>query len=439
MSVSRDSVARSFARVRAYVASLESLATTKGDSDFEDRRTAALNGEVAKEVRRLLPLNIQRKFGAFFTGADLSSRLVSQSEHDEEAVYYDPACGMGDLLLAVARTLPLGRGIRETIRRWGSQLAGTDLHVEFIEGAKTRLFLLAMARHELQPAASLTLRSTDFPLIRVGDALKEKGLYSRATCVVMNPPYGKRALRTSCEWGSGKVTSAATFVAHAVESCRPGTQVLAILPEVLRSGTFSSAWRAFVSDRTAIEWIEPWELFDETADVHVFGVKLRLLGESEERCTWPIPRATSGPRLGDHFSVSVGPVVPHRHAKVGPSHPYIHPRCVPAWSTVKEFPESRRFEGRLFTPPFVVVRRTSRPDHSFRAVASVISGPAWVAIENHLLVCVPKDGTLKTCHALLSSLKSTDINDQLNARIRCRHLTVSALKDLQLPSSWRSP
>jgi hypothetical protein len=75
-----------------------------------------------------------------------------------------------------------------------------------------------------------------------------------------------------------------------------------------------------------------------------------------------------------------------------------------------------------------------------RAVATLVRGEGTVAIENHLIVLLPKDGRLKTCAKLLDSLKHENTTKWLNERIRCRHLTVSALSQLPLfASSFSAP
>ena len=94
---------------------------------------------------------------------------------------------------------------------------------------------------------------------------------------------------------------------------------------------------------------------------------------------------------------------------------------------MRHFPESRRHEGLVYEPPFVVIRRTSRPGHPYRATATVIAGKRPIAVENHLIVCEPKDGKLGTCRKLMKQLKTPAVNEFLNARIRCRHLTVGSV------------
>ena len=99
-----------------------------------------------------------------------------------------------------------------------------------------------------------------------------------------------------------------------------------------------------------------------------------------------------------------------------------------------EFNQSRRHEGKVYKPPFVVIRRTSRPGHPYRAAATVIAGKEAVAVENHLIVCEPKAKTLKMCKKLMTQLKTQTINKFLDERIRCRHLTVGAVAAIPFES-----
>jgi hypothetical protein len=131
--------------------------------------------------------------------------------------------------------------------------------------------------------------------------------------------------------------------------------------------------------------------------------------------------------IADFFDVHVGRVVPHRDKETGPCHPYIHARCVPTWTVMRNFSETRSHEGRVYEPPFVIIRRTSRPGHPYRAAATVIAGDRQVAVENHLIVCEPRDRKLSTCKELMRQLKTQRVNDFLDSRIRCRHLTVGAV------------
>jgi hypothetical protein len=94
---------------------------------------------------------------------------------------------------------------------------------------------------------------------------------------------------------------------------------------------------------------------------------------------------------------------------------------------MREFEQSRRHEGKVYKPPFVVIRRTSRPGHPYRAAATVIAGKKSVAVENHLIVCEPKAKTLRMCKKLMVQLQTQAVNTFLDARIRCRHLTVGSV------------
>jgi hypothetical protein len=335
---------------------------------------------------------------------------------------------MGDLLLAAAKHLPIADSLSATIRLWGTRLGGTDLHPEFVQGTKLRLILLA--RQQLKAIHPLTERIQDtFPHIRVGDGLRERLLFRRANTLLMNTPFGRVVGDKGCTWSAGRVSAAATFTVTALERVRPGTEVLAILPEVLRSGSFSERWRERVAELADIHLVEPYGVFDDSADVDVFLLRLvrREPGRSKAANKWPAWRQHGGSTIGDYFDVHVGRVVPHRDRKIGTEYSYIHPRCVPTWSVMREFSEKRKHRGPAYQPPFVVLRRTSRPGDAYRATASVVVGKDLVAVENHLIVCEPKDKTVKVCRALMRHLKSKMVNAFLDQRIRCRHLTVGAV------------
>lgn len=431
-----------FSDYSAYVSQLKRLAVESHRSvDWNTRVEAALNGQASVELRRVAPLETRRKFGAFFTGTDLGSQLIGRSTgFGAKSVFYDPTCGMGDLLIAAARELPLCKTLPDTLRQWGQQLTGTDLHREFIEGAKTRLVLLARQRHKTAEAS----QSPDagfFPNIRVADGLKQEALFDRATHLLLNPPFGQVPAPTDCKWAGGRITEAATFVVAALERAKPGTEMLAILPEVLRSGSFSEQWRKRVGQLAEVQLVQPYGIFDDSADVDVFLLHLvRRIGNQHpaphEWTTTTAPRTTT---IADFFEVHVGRVVPHRDEESGPLRRYIHPRNIAVWVEVTRISEKRRHEGLTYQPPFVVLRRTSRPGDKFRAAATVILGTKPVAVENHLIVCQPRDKTSDRCRALMAQLHTQRVNEFLDHRIRCRHLTVGAVREIPLPNSFANP
>lgn len=419
-----------FSDYSAYVSTLKRLAVESYRvGDWNTRVDAALNGQASVELRRVAPVETRRKFGAFFTGTDLGSQLIDcGTGFGTTSIFYDPTCGMGDLLIAAARKLPLCKTLTATLRQWGRQLTGTDLHREFIEGTRTRLVLLARQRHKTDEV----LRSANaefFPNIRVADGRKQEALFTHATHLLLNPPFGQVASPAGCKWAGGRITEAAAFVITALERARPGTQMLAILPEVLRSGSFSEHWRKRVSQLAGVQLVQPYGIFDDSADVDVFLLRLARSAETQD----PAPHAwttVASPRtatVADFFDVHVGRVVPHRDEESGPLRRYIHPRNIPVWKEVTRIPEKRRHEGLAYQPPFVVIRRTSRPGHPYRAAATVILGTKPVAVENHLIVCEPHDKSADTCRTLMDQLHTQRVNEFLDQRIRCRHLTVGAV------------
>jgi hypothetical protein len=163
-------------------------------------------------------------------------------------------------------------------------------------------------------------------------------------------------------------------------------------------------------------------------DVFILRVMRRAKNSAAKSVQWTSVPIQMGTTIGDYFDVHVGRVVPHRDPETGKRHPYIHARCVPMWKIMRKFKQFRRHEGLVYHPPFVVIRRTSRPGHPYRAAATVIAGGKSVAVENHLIVCEPKDKTQAMCKKLMRQLKTKMVNEYLDARIRCRHLTVGSVE-----------
>ena len=397
--------------------------------NWDERATAALNGQASFELRQVIPLKKRRRFGAFFTGSELAARLISRCTNlDGNSIAHDPSVGMGDLLLATAKELPLGRTLNETLKRWGRQLTGTDIHPEFIEGAKARLVILAQQCHG-QKSLGVTSLAGLFPGIRVADGLAQHKLFKQATHLTLNPPFVLSDAPKACKWAGGRITAAAMFVVTALERVQPGAELVAILPDVLRSGSFTEHWRKRVEALATVELVEPYGIFDESADVDVFilRVKRRAKNSAAQSVPWTSAPVQTGTTIADHFEVHVGRVVPHRDPEKGKWHPYIHARSVPTWEIMRDFKQSRRHKGKVYKPPFVAIRRTSRPGHPYRAAATVIAGKKSVAVENHLIVCEPKAKTLKMCKTLMVHLQTQAVNKFLDDRIRCRHLTVGAV------------
>lgn len=419
-----------------YLGILETLVnqTVKSTGgELLDEVSAALDGQPSNELRKLVPLVDIRESGAFFTGSELSKMALDPLKDtlDADSVILDPACGAGDLLIACARQLGAGKGNSCTLDKWGAQLIGRDLHPQFIRATKLRLALTAVsvgAESIDQDVSDIYAR---FPEIERRSGLEDYEAIERATHIVVNPPFTKVDAPEQCEWASGKVNAAALFVEACVAYARPGTRIVAILPDVLRSGSRYRKWRQAITERSLISRLELYGQFDKWADVDVFIVELEVADSNGYSTScWGQPVSINVDRLKDYCDVGVGPVVNYRDPHRGPWRPFVQSRDLPAWESLEQISTKRRYEGRVLKPPFVVVRRTSRVGDRHRAVGTIIDGDKPVAVENHLLALVPKSGTMKACRQILEVLKTPKTTHWLDQRIRCRHLTVSSVEEL---------
>lgn len=401
-------------------------------ADWLSKTTLALDGEPGRHLARLVSLEARRDSGAFFTGSVLAEKAVAGSvARNQSATFFDPTCGAGDLLLAAANKLPVQPSLSATLDAWSTRLAGCESHIEFVRAAKARLALLALQRGAQTSNHDHLDLNAILPLIRVGDSLRETAPYAGANWILANPPYGYVSAPLDCAWGAGQITAAALFFEKCLQNCAPGTRITAILPEVLRSGSRYEKWRQMVATHSQVHRVEPYGLFDNSADIHVFILETTKRTDGENRpADWGTAPQRSELSVADLFGVHVGPVVPHRHKQKGSRVAYVHARGLPHWTEVQRLSEKRRFTGRLFLPPFVVIRRTSRPEEPHRAIGTIITGKRPVAVENHLIVCLPHDQTLAKCRNLLLQLKSEVTSQWLNTRIRCRHLTITAIREL---------
>jgi N-6 DNA Methylase len=390
----------------------------------------ALDGGTAAVFRRTVPISSRRSSGAFFTGRDMAERLLDDSPPPAvDAAVVDPTCGAGDLLLAAAKQLPKGENALATLHLWGEILVGRDLDRELIRVARLRLALLAAHLNEGSLDASEHEIAAMLPNIEVGDGRKLS--FTKPVLLLLNPPYGTIVAKR--DWGSGRLPRAAVFAEECFRTVPEGSQIRAILPDVLRSGSSLARWRERAAELLTTTTIESWGQFDPWTDVDVFLLRgERADGPDGNIEWWQEPRSES--TVSDAFAVSVGVVVPHRDQEAGPSSPYLCARDLPAGGEHTAGETRRRHNGTRFDPPFVVIRRTSRPvDQGHRLIATLVRASEPVLVENHLIVCRPLDGTIASCKELLRSLRSSETTAHLNQRIRCRHLTVSVIKQIPLP------
>jgi N-6 DNA Methylase len=411
-----------------------------------DRVHHLLNGGASQALQEYVVRETRVKFGMFFSGHRLASEVAKliQDKLLQGAILADPACGAGDLLLACLSCCPIHEDINSTLAAWGERIVGLDIHEEMAATTRARIALLAAMRvskngklvSNIKPNLFDTLAS-----IRSGDYFAQPEIFRDADCIVMNPPFTEIEAPNGCSWSSGKVQQAAVFTESVVNSAKAGQEIVAVLPDVLRSGTRYGRWRQAIANSCEIKNLNVFGRFDPKTDVDVFILHLKKRASTSivDSTQWKIMDCPSHIdskicTVSDIFKVSVGAVVPHRHNGQGPWAPYMDVSSAPANAEVKEF-RYRRFNGTLHKGPFVVIRRTSSPSDAYRATASLVNTREDVAVENHLIVLRPHDGTLKSCRKLISILREPYINDWLNITIRCRHLTVKAVKEIPI-TNW---
>lgn len=399
-----------------------------------DSRDSIVNiasaSNLEKQIRALISIEDLRNIGSFFTSDKIAEKAKkSFTKHiTKNSIVYDPTCGTGNLLISVSKSLPVNSSLELTLDLWGEVLRGYDLVPEFVECTKLRLILEAIHRGATSKKSSLEALEKKLKYILVSNVLDELDTLSNATHLIINPPYSLQKVPDEYTWCGGKLNIAAVFMAEILKSVNSNTHFTAILPEVLRSGSRYEKWRKLITEQS-ITSTDVIGRFNTKTDVDVFilsGYKTRSL--NEPIASWT--QETCANMVGDKFNVSIGPLVAYRDKKVGRESPYIYSRMLRAWDTVEKIETTRKTKTKLIQPPFVVIKRTSSPSDKFRAAATLVLGRDAVAVENHLIVLKPKRGNANICKKLVRTLKKESTNDFLNQRIRCRHLTVGAVKEI---------
>ncbi len=397
--------------------------------EWDKTATHSVNGLAGEELRRLVDITTRRASGAFFTDSELAERVLSivKPKFTSKSVVYDSACGAGNLLIA-ARNYMQALGLHLP---WEKHLRGTDLHAEFVETAKLRLMTNALLKSRTATAATLKKEKNKNYIIRQADGLKTNPHYKVATHIYVNPPFNQVSAGEKLTWAKGKVSAAALFMDKIIRHCKPGTSIIAILPDVLRSGTRYEKWRAMIDRECTEEHKELLGRFDKFADVDVFVlhlIKRPTPVQIPEPVIVPVPANQT--ILKDIFDICVGPVVDNRDDHSGDLHDYIISKGLVGWSTQRAVEKKRQHEGKKFEGPFVVIKRTSRKEDSHRAVATIINTHQPSYVDNHLIILKPKSGLLRDCKTALQILKDQRTDDWLNESIRCRHLTVKIVKQI---------
>lgn len=404
-------------------------------SGSNKHRNKLLNGGANTAAFSLIDESVRKEFGIFFSGhilANLVASKISRSLANGASVI-DPTCGAGDLLVACARHYPKQVNYESTLSFWASRLGGIDIHETFTRTVTSRLRLLATESHI--PDKSKLNSQVEFPDVLAADAFTQTEFIGEFDLVVTNPPYGSTQASSDLEWAQGKVQVAAVFIDRILKHAKAGQEIVAVLPDVLRSGTRYCKWRNWVASKAEVISVEIVGKFNKTTDVDVFVMHLRV-GENHNS-KWPdiaLPGInTTDIKIETLFNVRVGPVVPHRDNNDGPSRLYID--CSSTTNGQEITPSHvSQYNGTPYKGPFVVVHRTSSPDDPNRLVTSIINSNDFVMVENHLIIIQPIDGEIQTCRKLLEKLKNNSVREWINQRIRCRHLTVTAIRDI--PINW---
>ncbi|WP_345853457.1 restriction endonuclease subunit S [Shewanella algae] len=380
-------------------------------------------------LRELLTIEEMREAGSFFTGQKLATKAISslQKPITFSSVILDPTCGAGNLLIECSRKLGVESTLSQTLQLWGRVLWGFDIHVHFVEAAKLRLVIEALNRGVIQDC-DLEEACGLLPNIMVRDAMSiESEHLITVTHLIMNPPFTIWPSPKNNYWKDGKVNAAGIVMDKILRHIPKGCCFCAILPDVLRSGSRYNGFRDFVSSYTDSS-VEIWGRFNRKTDVDVFLLYGKV-NKSSKLTQWHKSKCEST-CVSDFFDVRTGPLVSYREPKEGNEYPYIYPKNSPQWETITKVTDSRQFKGLVIESPFIVIKRTSSPSDKYRASASIVNLKEPVAVENHMIVVKPKDGKISTCRALLGKLKSQQVNDFLNERIRVRHLTVGVVKEI---------
>ena len=392
----------------------------------------SVNGQASKALSSLVKRNVQKRSGAYFSSPKMSEAVARRfvGGLTKSSLAVDPTCGAGNLLLAAAKNLPIQETLSKTLRDWGRHLSGFDIHSEFIAATHLRIALLAKLRGARNDITKLSSLDRYFPNIRLGEGIRSLKSLKKYRHVLLNPPFNKTIAPADCSWATGSVNKAAIFIDHCIRYVKKGTYISAILPDVLRSGSRYRKWRETIARNSLVTRIDSLGNF-RTANVDVFLLEIEMgekVGLAPGVSWWGEDNEAS--TISDYFEVNVGPVVMHRVKRTHAQCPFIHAKGLPIWGEKLGTHENVNFDGRLDKPPFVVIRRTSNPKDRFRAIATIIRGAGPLAVDNHLIVCAPKKGGLAACRKLKQYLQSSIVQESLNSRIRCRHLTVDAIRKI---------
>lgn len=417
---------------REFVDNLQkSLATFTSFSKekWEEEAIRYVDGLAAEELRRLINLETRKRYGAFFTNSDLAKKLLDAMNpcFNGNSVIYDPACGAGNLLISIYNFLTKNK------INPNSKILGTDIHKEFVEASKLRLQINEILKTSSNTSFSKFATNEGNFNILIKDGLLKNDFFEMATHIVVNPPFNSVNSNKELTWANGKVSLAAIFIEKIIQNSNGGTTIIAILPDVLRSGSRYEKWRKIINSTCKLEKIKLLGQFDKFADVDVFAIKL-VKREKPIDSKKSYFTSTKKPKriLQNLFDICVGTVVDNRDPFIGNEQGYVVSKGLLGWGEEKEIVKKRKHQGKSFKSPFVVIKRTSRMGDSNRAIATIINDSNPLFVDNHLIVLKPKSGKIDDCRFALEILQKKETDDWLNNQIRCRHLTVKIVSQIPI-------
>lgn len=397
-----------------------------------------LNGRASKELEKRISPQTIAKHGIYFTPpelAQITTKPLLKNLNFAGIKIFDPTCGVADLLLQFCNKLPFSNDLTKTLNFWGESLMGFDLHQELIDVAKWRLVLKAISLGaKLRQNEKLDFNNL-FPRLVKQDIRFWKGKISPNTIVVMNPPFNQHTISKNITWSTGKTSYAAYFLDIVLKKSVPDTIIAAILPDVLRSGTRYHNWRDEVQNVMSIHDIDIFGLFSLSTDVDVFILRGIALKKQKKTTAYFYKRNNELKTIGQISRVNIGQVVPFRLTGKGNWMPYLTAKDFKTSEIVSSINKRIRFVGSGIKPPFVAIKRTSNPKDHLRIIPCIVKGNKNIAVENHIIIIKPLDGTIRTCKKIVSNLLNEQTKVWMNNRIRCRHLTALSIKELPI---WES-
>ncbi|BFQ92338.1 N-6 DNA methylase [Gallibacterium anatis] len=417
--------------MKTYIRQLKKAINAHIESNIRIKESDVLDSSNA--IASYLPAEMRKEIGAFFTESRLSRKAIQcfQQAITAKSIVFDPNCGVGNLLLESSNQLGVYNHLSDTLKVWGEVLRGFDVQAEFIELTKLRLIMAALVRG-VKADCSLEQAMCYFKYIIQQDSLAvSASILKSVTHLFMNPPFIAIDSPKCDYWGKGKTNSAAVFFDYYLRNVPDKCNIVAILPDVLRSGSRFKHFRDFVSENLQGK-CDIEGRFSDTADVDVFILSGQKCKDGQG-IIWS-PQYINSHNLGEDYDVCIGPLVAYRDKREGNIYPYFHPKNCKNWEIVTAVSETREFNGKVIQPPCVLIKRTSSPSDKYRAAATLINLKQPIAVENHLIIVTPKDKSLKKCKRLLKMLERPEINQFLNEQIRLRHLTVGVIKSIPLLS-----